>query len=133
MAGKFMKIKYIRNNQVWVKQQNRINKLLEKSYDDLSIQEKLELAYDKYFKKEKISYSEYEMMLMTNDEIEFIYKNEEYQVIHESPTCTTMCIISYGNKEPIIRCINYSSTIELLELFRIEGKSIIEIWDEVTF
>lgn len=128
-----MKIKYIRNNQVWVKQQNRINKLLEKSYDDLSIQEKLELAYDKYFKKEKISYSEYEMMLMTNDEIEFIYKNEEYQVIHESPTCTTMCIISYGNKEPIIRCINYSSTIELLELFRIEGKSIIEIWDEVTF
>lgn len=128
-----MKIKYISNNQVWAKQQNKINKLLEKSYDDLSIQEKLELAYDKYFRKEKISYSEYEMMLMTNDEIEFIYKNKEYQVIHESPTSTTMCITSYGNKEPIIRCVNYSSTIELLELFRIDKKSIKEIWDDVSF
>ena len=49
-----MGIQYIKNKRLWDEQQKKISKLIEKPYESLSIQDKLEIAYDKYFKHEKL-------------------------------------------------------------------------------
>ncbi len=59
-----MGIQYIKNKRLWDEQQKKISKLVGKPYESLSIQDKLEIAYDKYFKHEKISYAEYELMVL---------------------------------------------------------------------
>lgn len=130
-----MSKQYIENNLLWARQQKKISKLLEKPYEDLSVQEKLIIAYDKYYKHEKISYAEYEMIVITaNDEIYFFYKDSEYQILHETKEITIMYINEYnGNQKISERSESYFSTIELLEKFRIDGKSIKDIWDDVTF
>ncbi len=94
----------------------------------------LDNAYDKYFKRLKVTYEEYVIMLATNDEIWFCYKNTVYQVIHQSSTITTMWITEYNGKQKISEHgENFASIIELLDKFRIEGKAIKDIWQEVTF
>lgn len=128
-----MSKQYIENKWAWAKNQKRIGKLLEKPYESLSIQEKLEIAYDKYHKHEKISYAEYEMMAInTIDEIWFFYNNTEYQIDYGLPNITAMYITEYDGKQKVSeRSENYSSVIELLDQFRIDGKTIKEIWESV--
>ena len=130
-----MSKQYMKNKLVWAKQQKKISKLLEKPYENLSVQEKLEIAYDKYHKHEKTSYDEYEMMVtVANDEIWFFYNNNEYQIDHGLPKITAMYITEYnGNQKISERSENYSSVIELLDKFRIDGKTIKEIWESVKF
>lgn len=130
-----MNKQYIENKWAWAKNQKRIGKLLENQYESLSIQEKLEIAYDRYHKHEKISYAEYEMMAMnTNDEIWFFYNNTEYQIDYGLPNITSMYITVYDGKQKVSeRSENYSSVIELLDQFRIDGKTIKEIWESVKF
>ena len=130
-----MSIQYIKNKRRWDEQQKKISKLVEKTYESLSIQDKLEIAYDKYFKHEKISYAEYELMVLyTSDEIWFCYKNAVYQIDYGLPNITAMYITKYKNKQKISeRSENFSSAIELLNKSTIDGKTIKEIWDEVTF
>lgn len=130
-----MDIQYIKNKRLWGEQQKKISKLMEKPYESLSIQDKLEIAYDKYFKREKISYAEYELMVLyTSDEIWFYYKNAVYQIDYGLPNITAMYITKYKNKQKISeRSENFSSVIELLNKFTIDGKTIKEIWGEVTF
>lgn len=130
-----MSKQYIENKWAWEKHQKKINKLLEKPYESLSIQEKLEIAYDKYHKHEKISYAEYEMMAInTNDEIWFFYKNTEYQIDYGLPNITAMYITEYDGKQKVSeRSENFSSVVELLDQFRIDGKTIKEIWGNVEF
>lgn len=130
-----MGIQYIKNKRLWGEQQKKISKLMEKPYESLSIQDKLEIAYDKYFKREKISYAEYELMVLyTSDEIWFYYKNAVYQIDYGLPNITAMYITKYKNKQKISeRSENFSSVIELLNKFTIDGKTIKEIWGAVTF
>lgn len=130
-----MDIQYIKNKKIWDKQQKKISKLMESPYESLSIQDKLEIAYDKYFKLEKISYAEYELLaLFANDEIWFCYKNTVYQIDHGLPNIITMYITKYKNKQKISeRSENFSTVAELLNKFTIDGKTIKEIWDDVTF
>lgn len=130
-----MGIQYIKNKRLWDEQQKKISKLIEKPYESLSIQDKLEIAYDKYFKHEKISYAEYELMVLyTSDEIWFYYKNAVYQIDYGLPNITAMYITKYKNKQKISeRSENFSSVIELLNKFTIDGKTIKEIWGDVTF
>ena len=124
-----MGIQYIKNKRLWDEQQKKISKLIEKPYESLSIQDKLEIAYDKYFKHEKISYAEYELMVLyTSDEIWFYYKNAVYQIDYGLPNITAMYITKYKNKQKISeRSENFSSVIELLNKFTIDGKTIKEI------
>lgn len=130
-----MGIQYIKNKRLWDEQQKKISKLVEKPYESLSIQDKLEIAYDKYFKLEKMSYVEYELMVLyTSDEIWFYYKNAVYQIDYGLPNITAMYITKYKNKQKISeRSENFSSITELLNKFTIDGKTIKEIWDDVTF
>ncbi|MDE6303072.1 MAG: hypothetical protein K2M36_05745 [Clostridia bacterium] len=94
----------------------------------------LDNAYDKYFKHTKITYEEYVIMLSTNDEIYFCYKDIEYQVVYESSEIVTMCISEYCNNKVVNQRTEYfSSIIELLNKFKIDGKLIREIWDDVSF
>ena len=98
-----MSIQYIKNKRLWDKQQKKISKLMEKPYESLSIYDKLEIAYDKYLKLEKISYAEYELMaLFAGDEIWFYYKDAVYQIDYGLPNITAMYITKYKNKQKIL-------------------------------
>jgi hypothetical protein len=123
------------NSWLEKKQEKRINELLNKPYNSLSIQEKLELAYGKYNKRQKISYEEYLLMLTeTKDEVWFWYDNTEYQIDYGLSGITAMYITEYdGKQKKSERSENYSSIIELLDQFRINGKTIKDIWKDVEF
>ena len=72
--------------------------------------------------------------LFANDEIWFCYKNTVYQIDHGLPNIITMYITKYKNKQKISeRSENFSTVAELLNKFTIDGKTIKEIWDDVTF
>ena len=124
---------YIDDKRVWNKQQKRIADLLKKPMGALTLQERLELIYDRYYKGQRITYEEYLLLLETNDEIDFLYADNKYQIIHESNDIVSMCITEYkGSQKVSERSEQFSSIIELLDKFRIEGKRIRDIWNEVT-
>ncbi len=109
-------------------------KLKLKPYDKLTFMEKYELIWDKYNRKQKITYEEYVLMLLVNEEAWFFYNNTLYQVDHGLPNVTAMYITKYNGKQKVSeQSENYPSIIELLDKFRIEGKRIREIWDDVTY
>ena len=117
-----------------MKREKKVAKLLHKNYNELSITEKIEIAYEKYYNNQKITYEEYVFILATNDEIYFLYANDEYYIVYDSKESVSMCISEFkGSKKVSERSESFSSIIELLDKFRIEGKRIREIWDEVTF
>lgn len=113
----------------------KVARLLRKNYSELTITEKIEIAYEKYYNKQKITYEEYVFILMaTNDEIYFLNANDEYQIVYDSSESVSMCITEYKGTQKISeRCESYSSIIELLDRFRIDGKKICDIWNEVIF
>lgn len=124
---------YIKNTYLWKKHQKSIAQLLSKPKDKLTLPEKLDLIYDKYYQGQKITYEEYVLLLTTNDEIWFAYKDIEYQVCHESKDSTIMFITEYKDGSKVSeRSEIFSSTNELLDKFRIEGKPISDIWNEIT-
>lgn len=114
--------------------EKKVDRLLCKNYSELTITEKIEIAYEKYYNKQKITYEEYVFILATNDEIYFLYANDEYQIVYDSSESVSMCITEFkGTQKVSGRSESFSSIIELLDKFRIEGKRIRDIWDEVTF
>lgn len=114
--------------------EKKVDRLLRKNYSELTITEKIEIAYEKYYNKQKITYEEYVLMLATNDEIYFLYANDEYQIVYDTSESVSMCITEFkGAKKVSGRSESFLSIIELLDKFRIEGKRIRDIWDEVTF
>lgn len=95
-------------------------------------------AYEKFFKGEHMSYEEFVIMLSTNDELYFYYiekdGEKEYQVEHWGDGTVYMCVTRYEDGKKILeRNEKFNSIIELLNDFRIEGKSIYEIWPDVMF
>ena len=114
--------------------QKKINKLLKKNFNELSFEEKIELISNKYYEKQKITYEEFVILLATNDELWFYYNDTEYQVLYESNEVCSMYITKYdGDKKIFERCENFLSVIELLDKFRIEGKTIKDIWNKVSY
>ncbi len=94
----------------------------------------LNKAYEKFFKGEHLSYEEFVIMLSTNDELYFMYNEKEYQIEYPSKDIVYMCVSRYENNRIILeRNEKFNSIIELLNDFRIEGKSIREIWSNVYF
>lgn len=94
----------------------------------------LDRAYEKYFKHQKITYEEYVIMLATNDEIWFWYHDAEYQVDHGLPDCTCMYITKYEDDQKVSeRYEKFTSIIDMLQNFRVEGKAIKDIWYDVEF
>lgn len=91
-------------------------------------------AYEKFFKGEHMSYEEFVIMLSTNDELYFIYQEKEYQVEHSGENVVYMSVSRYEENEIILeRSEKYNSLIELLLNFKVDGKSIYEIWPNVSF
>ena len=94
----------------------------------------LNKAYEKFFKGEHLTYEEFVIMLSTNDELYFDYHGDEYQIGHHGPGRVSMCVTSFKDEEPVlVRCEEFSSLIELLTGFLIDGKKLHEIWDDVRF
>lgn len=113
--------------------EKKIAKLLQKDYDTLSIAERLDIAYEKFYRNQKMIYEEFVMMLMTNDELCFYYNDNVYQIDHSLSSATYVCIIEYnGNQRLPQRNEKFSSIIDMLDRFRIDGKRIREIWDDIS-
>ena len=91
-------------------------------------------AYEKFYKGEHISYEEFVIMLSTNDELYFMYDEKEYQIEYSGNDGVHMCVSRYENNNIILeRSEKFNSVVELLNNFRIEGKSIHEIWPNIYF
>lgn len=96
--------------------------------------ELLNKAYEKFFKGDHLSYEEFVIMLSTNDELYFMYNGKEYQIEHSGNDIVYMCVSSHENNRGILeRNEKFNSIIELLNDFKIDGKSIHEIWPNVYF
>ena len=96
--------------------------------------ELLKNAYEKFFKGEYITYEEFVIMLSTNDELYFMYNEKEYQIEHTNKDIVHMCVSRYENNKVILeRYEKFNSIIELLANFKIEGRSIHEIWENIHF
>ena len=68
-------------------------------------------------------------MLSTNDELYFTYNDREYQIEHYNENTVYMCVTKNEQGELILeRNERFSSIIDLLKNFRIDGKTIYEIW-----
>lgn len=96
--------------------------------------ETLNNAYEKFFAGERMSYEEFVIMLSTNDELYFFYNQREYLFEHTSPGVISMCVTSYENSVPVLeRVEQFDSIIDALLNFRIDEKTIYEIWANVWF
>ena len=96
--------------------------------------ELLNNAYEKFFEGENITYEEFVIMLSTNDELYFMCNGREYQIEHTSKEFVHMCVSKFENNEIILeRNEKFSSIIDLLQNFKIDGKRIHEIWSNVYF
>ena len=96
--------------------------------------ELLNNAYEKFFKGEYVTYEEFVIMLSTNDELYFMYDEKEYQIEYTDNSIVHMCVSRYENNKVILeRNEKFNSIIELLDNFKIEGKSIHEIWENIHF
>ena len=113
--------------------QQRIAKLSEKPYGKLTHGEKIELMYDRYEKHQPLTYEEFVIVAdVTNDELSFLHDDIEYQICYESADVVYMCATSYkDHPEKLLRCEKFASLIELFDKFRIDGKRIRDIWDNV--
>lgn len=113
---------------------DRMLELLKRNFDDLDYAEKIELISYKYYEKMKITYEEYVLLALTNDEIWFYYNDKLYQIDHGLKNVTAMYVTEFKNKEKISeQSIEYKSVIDLLSNFRVDGKKISEIWDKVKY
>lgn len=112
--------------------QKKMNKLLEKSYYKLTLQEKTNIISYRYNEGQKITYEEFVILLFVGEEIDFIYKDTQYYIIHSSVNVTSMFITELKSEQnaPEKR-EDFSNIFALLNNFRINGKKISEIWDGV--
>jgi hypothetical protein len=124
---------------IWSWEKKRTAEVLKNLYElgyDLSYEEfgeKVNIAYDKHRKKQKVTYDEFAMMLLTNDELFFEHNNIAYEVVHNSPIVFFCINVVYDNgKSTAERAEEYSNIVDLLQKVRIGGKAIREIWDFVT-
>ncbi len=91
-------------------------------------------AYDKFFNKQKITYEEYVLILALNDEIDFLYHNKIYQIIHETEKIVSMCVYQFNDKQKmLVKSDSFINIIALLDTYRIDNKRIRDIWEEVSF
>lgn len=96
--------------------------------------ELLNNAYEKFFRGDFISYEEFVIMLSTNDELYFMYNGKEYQIEHNGNDAVHMCVSRFENDKIILeRNEKFSSIIELLNKFEIDGRRIHEVWSNVYF
>lgn len=112
--------------------QKKMNKLLEKSYYKLTLQEKTNIISYRYNEGQKITYEEFVILLFVGEEIDFIYKDTQYYIIHSSVNVTSMFITKLNGEQNVPeKREDFSNIFDLLNNFRIDGKKISEIWDEV--
>lgn len=92
----------------------------------------IDKAYEKFFKHEHVTYEEFVMMLATNDELYFMYDGKDYQIEHTAPNVVHMCVsIVENGKSVLIGAEKFNSIIDLLANYKVDGKTLYEIWPAV--
>lgn len=111
-----------------------IERLSKKPPYQLTFNETVELIDAKYHAKQRITYEEYVILVASKYEAWFVYKDIEYQVDYGLENIVAMYVTVYNGTEKVSgKSVNFLSIFELLDKFRIEGKTIKEIWDEVIY
>lgn len=87
----------------------------------------------KRMKRERISYDEYRMIVLSNDEVSFTYKDIQYEIVHDKDVLVYENKFEHGQIVQSNCVAEFDSAQMLLDRFLIDGKSIKEIWDEATF
>lgn len=81
----------------------------------------------------KLSYDDFEVVVLSNDEVSFIYNNFEYEIVHNE-SVQIFRNMYYGKKLVLSECVGeYNSAKELLQLFKINGLHICEFWNDARF
>ncbi len=88
------------------------------------MQEKIGLIYDKFYKKQRITYEEYAILLFaTNDELCILYKNVSIKLTTGFLALQLCISLNMTFVENLERSETPFST-ELLDKFKIEGKGL---------
>ncbi|MFQ9737678.1 MAG: hypothetical protein ACLR06_08055 [Christensenellaceae bacterium] len=78
------------------------------------------------------SYESFVLRLISNEELDFKYKDILYSIIHNPPYVYLGINVTFDNKEYKTEKVErYLSIFELLDQFRIDGKRIREFWEDV--
>lgn len=79
------------------------------------------------------TYESFVIRLINNEELDFVYKDIMYSIIHNPPYVYLGRNVIYRNGEYITEKFEqYLSIYQLLDQFTIEGKKLRELWDYVT-
>ena len=114
-----------------LKRKERLLELEKLNFNNLTFDEKIELISCRYYEKQKITYEEFVVLAMF-DEVEFFYKGMLYQIDYSIPEFTSLYITPYPNGTKVLgKSIKFNSILELFAQFRVEGKRICDIWDEI--
>lgn len=108
-------------------------KILQDRVGELTFDEQVELISCKYYEKQKLTYEEFVVLAMS-DEIEFFYNGKLYQIDYGNRGQVTLFITDEKvNQTKNVQSVSFISIFELLDKFRIDGKSIKDIWNDVEF
>lgn len=81
----------------------------------------------------KQTYESFVLRLISNEELDFKYKNIRYSIIHNPPYIYLGQNVTFFNHEyKKEKWEQYSSIFQLLDEFKIDGKKISELWDDIT-
>lgn len=112
-----------------------MKKIIRKCENEMTLNELIELIDQKYLKKEKIFYEEFILLSLVYDNVYFVYHQTEYQIDRGLPDITSLFIIEHSKKlnKELKKEEKYCSVFELFNEVRINGKTIKEVWEDVTF
>jgi len=83
--------------------------------------------------EKKHTYESFLLRLMSNEELDFKYKDIRYSIIHNPPYVYLGQNVIFSNNEYKTEKVEkYLSIHQLLEQFTIEGKKLRELWDDIT-
>lgn len=83
--------------------------------------------------EKKYTYENFVLRLISNEELDFKYKDIRYSIIHNPPYVYLGQNVIFSNHEyKTEKWEQYSSIFQLLDKFTIEGKKIRELWDDIT-
>ena len=104
-----------------------------KTDEDLERQEVTKAIKTKVRAGQNLSYDEYEFIVLTNDEVAFLYNGFEYEIVHNKKVA--MFRNKYQEKKIVFsdNIGEFSSVAELLQQVRIEDKFIKDIWENSTY
>lgn len=83
--------------------------------------------------KEKLTYEDFKFIVLSNDEVAFIYKDFEYEIVHDTKVQVYRNTYQ-GTKIVLSECVGeFESAEEFLRIFKIGSMTIKDVWKDAKF